>query len=219
VNSSNIAEVYDRAMKELIKKLERTRFGACERPRSRPGRTKSGSRHVPLHVKRAVWQRDGGQCTFKSESGRRCEARRGLQFDHVTEYALGGEATLDGIRLRCRGHNQYTAEQTFGAGFMRQKRKLAAVARARKQLGKEATAAGGVAESRQPEVSEDDVYKALRTLGYQDGESRRALALCADMPGASSEARLRRALTYFPKRGHRVERVAEAPDVSASAPV
>jgi hypothetical protein len=162
-------------------------------------------------VKRAVWQRDGGQCTFKSESGRRCEARRGLEFDHAREFARGGEASVDGIRLRCRGHNQYTAEQTFGAGFMQQKRELAAATRAtKKRSAREDNAA------HEPDES-DDVYKALRTLGYQAGESRRALALCADMPGASSEERLRRALTYFPKRG-RVEKCAEAPGVSASVP-
>jgi 5-methylcytosine-specific restriction endonuclease McrA len=209
--SGDIAEMYDQAMKELIKKLERVRFGACERPRSRPRRTKAGSRHIPTHVKRAVWQRDGGQCTFKSESGRRCEARRGLEFDHAREFARGGEASVDGIRLRCRGHNQYTAEQTFGAGFMQQKRELAAATRATKKRSARDNDA-----AHEPDES-DDVYKALRTLGYQAGESRRALALCADMSGASSEARLRRALTYFPKRG-RVEKFAEAPGVSASVP-
>src|SRR6185436_11055032 len=129
VASNDIAEVYDLAMQALIAKLERARFAATSRP-GQVRKTAAGSRHVPAHVKRSVWQRDGGQCTFVSESGRRCEARRGLEFDHVKEYARGGEATVDGIRLRCRGHNQYTAEQTFGAGFMRHKRETAGTARA-----------------------------------------------------------------------------------------
>ena len=129
VARGDIARVYACAVKELIARLERTKFAATDRPRRAP-RTAAGSRDIPAHVTRAVWQRDGGQCTFVSESGRRCEARRGLEYDHKTEFARGGEATVDGIRLRCRGHNQYTAGQTFGAGFMARKRKEAAEARA-----------------------------------------------------------------------------------------
>src|SRR5262249_23748192 len=99
--------------------------GATSRPRKGRKHAASGTRHVPAHVKRAVWKRDGGQCTFVGESGHPCEARTGIEFDHVRELARGGEATVDGIRLRCRGHNQYTAEQTFGAGFMAAKREEA----------------------------------------------------------------------------------------------
>jgi hypothetical protein len=159
-------------------------------------------------VKRAVWQRDGGRCTFVGESGRRCEAKRGLEFDHVTEYARGGEATVDGIRLRCRGHNQLTAERTFGAGFMRHKRELAAATRTTKDRAARDT---GAEEGLPPNGGDNDVYLALRTLGYRACESRRAVAACADMAGASPEEKLRRALTCFPKRGHRVERFTEAP--------
>jgi hypothetical protein len=48
-----------------------------------------------------------------------------LEFDHIEEVARGGEASVNGIRLRCRAHNQYAAECTFGAGFMREKREAA----------------------------------------------------------------------------------------------
>jgi len=197
VKPGDIAEVYDRAMKALVEKLERSRFGSCAKPLKGGRRTRSGSRHVPLAVRRAVWKRDQGQCTYKSESGRRCEARRGLQFDHEKAFARGGEATVEKIRLRCPGHNQHTAERTFGAGFMRRKREAAAAARA---ASKQAARATG--EERMDQPSNDDVLSALRTLGYRDGESRRALELCADMAGASAEAKLRRALTYFPQRCH-----------------
>jgi hypothetical protein len=37
---------------------------------------------------------------------------------------------VDGIQLRCRAHNQFTAERTFGAEFMRHKRIAAAEGRA-----------------------------------------------------------------------------------------
>src|SRR6185369_8717329 len=133
----DIAEVYDRAIKLLIDKLERVRFGACARPRKRGRPTQPGSRHIANDVRRAVWKRDGGRCTYTSESGRRCEARRDLQFDHEQEFARGGEATVDNLRLRCPGHNQHAAEQTYGAGFMKQKREEAAAARAAAKAAKE----------------------------------------------------------------------------------
>src|SRR5436190_2161641 len=136
VSRGDIAEVYDRAVKELIARMERVRFGACSKPRSGRQRRGSDPRHVPAELKRAVWQRDGGQCTFTSESGRRCEVRGEVEFDHVTEVARGGETTVDGLRLRCRVHNQLTAERTFGAGFMARKRKEAAEARAAAKAAK-----------------------------------------------------------------------------------
>src|SRR5439155_17570880 len=92
------------------------------RPSKRPS---DNPRQIPAHVKRAVWERDHGQCTFVSEAGRRCPARTRLEFDHVVEVARGGRASVAGIRLRCRAHNQYGAERTFGAEFMRHKREAA----------------------------------------------------------------------------------------------
>jgi len=69
-----------------------------------------------------VWRRDGGQCTFVSDKGQRCEARSRLEFDHTDPVARGGQATVAGLRLRCRAHNQYEAERVFGTGFMQRKR-------------------------------------------------------------------------------------------------
>ena len=73
-------------------------------------------------MKRTVWERDGGRCTFVGESGHRCESRTRLEFDHVEPVATGGHATVKGLRLRCRAHNQYEAERAFGRDFMNAKR-------------------------------------------------------------------------------------------------
>jgi hypothetical protein len=124
VAAGDIAEIFVRALTVYAAQLEKQKLAATEQPR--PARCpRPGSRHIPAHVKRAVRERDGGQCTFVSESGRRCEARSSLEWDHIQEFARGGEATVDGIQLRCRAHNQLTAERTFGAGFMREKREAA----------------------------------------------------------------------------------------------
>ncbi|HET9325356.1 MAG TPA: hypothetical protein VFQ05_01135 [Candidatus Eisenbacteria bacterium] len=117
----DVAQLIDRALDVLIRQVERQKLGAALQPR--PLRLGTHSRrYVPAHVRRAVWRRDGGRCTFVSESGHRCDERRFLQFDHIDPVARGGLATVDGIRLRCRAHNQYEAERMFGRRFMMAKR-------------------------------------------------------------------------------------------------
>ena len=117
----DVAQLIERALELLVKETEKTKFAATDRPQSNP-RPSSAPRTIPAHVKREVWERDQGQCTFIGESGRRCAARSLLEFDHIDEVARGGEASTDRMRLRCRGHNQFTAEQRFGAEFMERKR-------------------------------------------------------------------------------------------------
>jgi 5-methylcytosine-specific restriction endonuclease McrA len=213
VKGSDIAEVYDRAVKALIEKLERVRFGACSRPRKRGRLTRPGSRHIANDVRRAVWKRDGGQCTYTSESGRRCEARRDLQFDHEQEFARGGEATVDNLRLRCPGHNQHTAEQTYGAGFMKQKREEAAAARAAAKAAKErakAEKAKAAAASRL-EPHQLEVIPWLRELGWREAECRIAVERCRDMADAPLEERVKGALRWFGARIGRKVSYAPAP--------
>ena len=128
VPAGDVAPVFARALKALIPQLERQKFAATPKPR--PGRraSRADTRHIPAEVKRAVWERDGAQCTFVSQTGHWCTARTRLEFDHVQEFARGGQATVSGIRLRCRA--QFEAERTFGTEFMRSKRLAAAEARA-----------------------------------------------------------------------------------------
>ena len=71
-------------------------------------------RHVPAAVARAVFLRDGQQCSYVSPDGRRCSARRCLELDHVHPWAESGESTIENLRLRCRAHNQRYARQYFG---------------------------------------------------------------------------------------------------------
>ena len=133
VPSGDVAQVLKRAMNALVRELERDKF--AKSARSRPSRGTDDPRYVPADVRRTVWQRDGGQCTFVSEHGKRCEARKRLEYDHIETVARGGRATVKSIRLRCRAHNQYTAECTFGAGFMEGKREQARCRAARARIG------------------------------------------------------------------------------------
>jgi hypothetical protein len=138
--AGDLPEVIDQAFAALLEKLQKAKFAATERPRTRQDRPVAAravtagetgqtanlqTRHIPAEVKRAVWKRDGGRCTFVGPSGHRCPARSFLEFDHREAFARGGQATVEGIRLLCRAHNQYAAEQTFGSEFMRRKRERA----------------------------------------------------------------------------------------------
>jgi len=206
VPDGDIATVLDRALDLLVERLERTRFGITDRP-GRPGATPApGSHYVPAHVKRVVVKRDQCRCAYVSESGRRCEARKRLEFDHAVPVARGGESTVENVRLRCRAHNQYEAERTYGAEFMRRKREASAERRHRASARAAATARACAAPERAVVPDEDDVFRCLLALGYRASEARWAIARCGEMPGATDEERVKRALAQFPQRVTRVDR-------------
>jgi hypothetical protein len=129
IPSGDLAAVLRESLKLAKQSLEKRRYAQVSEPR--PGRRTKSARHIPAHVRREVWRRDEGRCTFVSDSGHRCESRTRLEFDHVHAVARGGEATVSNLRLRCRPHNQFEAERTYGERFMRGKRGPAARVRSR----------------------------------------------------------------------------------------
>ena len=125
VPSGDEATVVERALRALLTELARKKFADTPAPRSSvhedgaedrghaPSMRKA-TRTVPAAVKRVVWVRDLGRCAFVGSSGHRCNERRFVEFHHVDPYALGGDATVDGIQLRCRSHNDYEGRLYFG---------------------------------------------------------------------------------------------------------
>ena len=81
----------ERALDELIEREVRRRQGAGK-PRKRRD-LQLGSRHVPVEVVRAVWERDGFRCAFVDAKGRRCSERRFLTLEHRIPFAFGGLPT------------------------------------------------------------------------------------------------------------------------------
>jgi hypothetical protein len=69
-------------------------------------------RTIPANVRRVVWARDGGQCTFVGSSGR-CVERGFLEFHHRVPYAAGGATTTGNVALLCRAHNAHAAGLDF----------------------------------------------------------------------------------------------------------
>ncbi len=185
--SGDLTQVLDRALDTLITHLEKRKLGAGTRgPRRRPAGTSAtpGSRYVPAQVRRAVWERDQGQCTFVSAKGIRCKARRFLELDHVEPVARGGQPTIDNMRMRCRAHNQFEAERIFGVGFMERKRQ-------------ESRLAVGGERARAAKEQSRDVLAGLRGLGCRANEARRAVEHSETLQDSTLEERMRDALKFL----------------------
>jgi hypothetical protein len=113
IPNGDVTAILDRALTLLLTDLERSKWAATVRPRAaRP--VAAGSRHIPASVRREVWKRDGGQCAFVGTQGR-CSERGFLEFHHVEPHAVGGQAVVQNLELRCRAHNVHEAELYFGS--------------------------------------------------------------------------------------------------------
>jgi hypothetical protein len=113
IPSGDDAAVLDRALTALLVDLAKTKFADTRKPRRSRARDPR-ARDASAAVKRAVWVRDLGRCRFIGPTGHRCNERRFVEFHHVDPYALGGEATVEKIELRCRRHNDYEGRLYFG---------------------------------------------------------------------------------------------------------
>ena len=69
-------------------------------------------RYIPSVIKHEVWHRDGGKCTH-------CASTKGIQFDHIQPFALGGDSSLGNIRLLCGSCNLRRGIVSFGPAAMR----------------------------------------------------------------------------------------------------
>ena len=76
--------------------------GATGQQPAPPGRV------IPAAIKRAVWERDQGRCSYVDPAtGRRCTSRHLLQIDHIRPWARGGGTEPDNLRLLCHAHHRH----------------------------------------------------------------------------------------------------------------
>ena len=113
---NGLASIVEAAVTEKLERLEAKRFGKTKKPRKslEDADTSPGVRGIAAPVRRFVWERNGGQCTYESLDGRRCTARNGLHFHHDEPYGLGGGRGPENIRLLCQlcryRHNRHYAD-------------------------------------------------------------------------------------------------------------
>jgi 5-methylcytosine-specific restriction endonuclease McrA len=108
----------------LIEQVKKERFATGRKARQAPAEDadESSSRHIPDAIKREVFERDCGRCTFTDEQGRRCAETGALEFDHRDGFARTRLHRADRIRLLCRPHNRHAAERMYGRPFMERAR-------------------------------------------------------------------------------------------------
>src|SRR5216684_3833465 len=108
---------------KLVLERDRKRKALTDRPRAQSEPQGENDRYVPAAVKRAVWERDQGRCTWPMGDGEMCGSTHRLEFDHDLEVALGGKPTIENVRLLCKSHNLMKAEQHLGRTLMAKFRK------------------------------------------------------------------------------------------------
>jgi hypothetical protein len=207
VPSGALVEVLERAIAAQHAQLLKQRCAATTSPREQaPGPVSDmgvtvDPRQVPAAVRREVWARDGGRCTFVGADGHRCEERARVEVDHVVPVALGGTATAANLRLLCRAHNQFAAERALGRSHVDARRNAAQQAaatardrRAAERYHRERERAQLEAKRREIARQREELGGAFRTLGYRGALLERALAYCACKPEAPPAERLRYAL-------------------------
>ncbi len=108
-------EILEAGLDLLLEKTAKRR-GAAERPLKVPRPSKP--EHIPAHVRRAVWARDGGRCAYPLANGGACGSTHCLEIDHVEPLAKGGASTIENCRVACRIHNLRAARLAFGDQLM-----------------------------------------------------------------------------------------------------
>jgi 5-methylcytosine-specific restriction endonuclease McrA len=142
---ATLEELHLRAMRALVSELTKKKYAvndaaprepkresgnraaSCTAPpddaSSVPHHTRRRGRHIPAAIRRAVFERDGNQCTYVSTTGKRCEETHRLEFHHLTPFAAGGEHAVSNVTLRCAAHNALAAEEAFGRELVEEKKR------------------------------------------------------------------------------------------------
>ncbi len=137
VPDGDLTKIIDECLTQTIKYCLKRRRGGDD-PRSRKETALSHPDGIPIEIKRQVWDRDGGACTFVGATGKRCGSRRAIEFHHIQPKGKEGPPTVENLTCYCRPHNRYQAEIDFGRAFVEKK---VAEAKARKRARDAARAA------------------------------------------------------------------------------
>ncbi|MDB5212750.1 MAG: hypothetical protein JWO86_677 [Myxococcaceae bacterium] len=196
--SGDLAVVVEKALDLLLDHLEKQRLGKVTRPTRHAGatprvdrpRTSRARSAIPRAVRREVFERDGGTCTFVDTEGRRCPSRAHLELDHILSRALGGSDEASNLRVRCRAHNRLHAEEVFGkehvaraVDFRQRKSRCVESVEAPASRVDEAAE-----EARTVGTAIDVALRGLVSLGFARSDARRALDAVARRRNARAEA-------------------------------
>ena len=80
------------------------------------------SRYIPAAIRREVFQRDGGRCSYVDARGERCCETSCLELHHLQPFAKAGQHLASNLALRCAAHNALAAEEDFGREAIAERR-------------------------------------------------------------------------------------------------
>lgn len=115
-NPQSLSELVELIAEDATRSADKKLNGTNPKPDQTiaPISIKVRSRRIPASVRREVWRRDQGRCSFRSDDDkRRCDSRSYLQIDHVTPFSQGGRSDQPGnLRLLCGAHNRLAWRRT-----------------------------------------------------------------------------------------------------------
>lgn len=110
--SGRLEDLLKESVAAMLDRVDPARRGEAAASQSAGRR----GRYIPRRVRRFVWRRDEGRCTFIGPGGIRCGSTSQLEVDHIRPFAEGGRSDdADNLRLLCRPHNQRLAARRFGS--------------------------------------------------------------------------------------------------------
>ena len=100
------AELFNEMATMVLAKLEKKNTSKTVAPLGAP--KVQEKRYIPQNIRAEVWKRDQGQCQFSDpHTGKKCQSRHAVEFDHIKEFSKGGEHTSANLRLLCSAHNKW----------------------------------------------------------------------------------------------------------------
>lgn len=104
---------------EDVSEIRNSREKNSPTPAELESKSEMNPRHIPEQIRRQVFLRDGGRCTYEDPiTGRVCGSKYKLQVDHIKPIALGGDSHIDNLRTTCSSHNQWEAISKLGTEAM-----------------------------------------------------------------------------------------------------
>ena len=163
---ADMAEILEQALADYVDKRKAQCHGQVKSPHKAPRPCEAD--RVSSQARRTVYERDGGRCSFVGKTGHHCSSTYQLEYDHVQPRAHGGGSDAGNLRLLCRVHNNFMAEEVIGLELVKD-------AKARAALSADCTL-------------------ALTTLGFSKTAAKVAMARVNIRRGESLEEVMRAAL-------------------------
>ncbi len=175
---AEMAEILEQALADYVDKRKSQCHAQVKNPQKSP--RPCDADRVSSQSKREVYDRDGGRCSFVSTAGHRCSSSYQLEYDHKTPRVHCGASDAGNLRLLCRVHNQFMAEEVIGAARVSAAKARASTAKARAALAADCT-------------------RALTTLGFSKIVAKTAVAKLQIKEDESLNEVVRAALQAVPR--------------------